>query len=463
MESNTNNFGSNYSTEPPAEIPPSSTKKMILFSFPRISSALLLGLIGFALFTLYTTGFGLDETKVTNRLTIGYIAIAISQPFFGWISDVTYIKKLGGRKPFVFLLAPVLVVSFLLLMMPSLVLENPSDETLLTWFFIWNTLFEVAYAVTTPYQAWMAQLFNTADRPKCSQIQNIANFIGQVIQTLFAMLILTDFAVNIESNPNYIPPEYLWGCILFAATFIISFYTSAILMPTEPQKVQKSNLLENLKVALKNAKYQKVVFMQGFASIGWVMAGTVILKYLTDVLQLNMMQNIIVSGSMIIGMVIFLEFWKRMIAKKGKTQSIKMVFIFGAIVMPLSLIGLIYVENTLWFGLLLVWGYAFVLGGWYLFPYIMYADLAEDDERQTNVQKAGLYIGYPSIILNLFQAFGVFLLGQLYKFGDTTVGTNTFNLGNVLWGPVVSIILIGVYFYTKKYVLIDFEWAKSDK
>ncbi|MHA1520796.1 MAG: MFS transporter [Promethearchaeota archaeon] len=462
MESDNYDTGSISLNGPPIEIPPSSTKKMILFSFPRISSALLLGLLGFALLTLYTTGFGLDPTKVANRMTIGYIAIAISQPFFGWISDIVYIKGIGGRKPFVFILAPILVVSFILLMMPPLFLENPSDEALLNWFLLWNTLFEIAYAVTTPYQAWMAQLFNTADRPKCSQWQNIANFIGQVIQTLFAMLVLTDFAKNIENDPNYIPPNYMWGCFIFGAVFLASFYTSTIIMPVEPRRVQKINLLENLKTALKNIRYQKVVFMQGFASIGWVMAGTVILKYLTDVLQLNMMQNIIVSGSMIIGMVIFLEFWKRMIAKKGKTQSIKLVFLFGALVMPLSLIGLIHVENTLWFGLLLVWGYAFVLGGWYLFPYIMYADLAEDDERQTNVQKAGLYIGYPSIILNLFQAFGVFLLGQLYKFGETTVGTNTFNWGDVIWGPIVSVILIGVYFYTKKWVLIDFDWAKAE-
>ncbi len=455
MESNTS-LGS------PVEIPRASTRKMMLFSFPRISSALLLGLLGFALFTLYTTGFGLDETKVTNRMTVGYIAIAISQPFFGWISDVTYIKKLGGRKPYVLVLAPILVVSFLLLMLPPLFLDNPSEDTLLRWFLLWNTVFEISYAVTTPYQAWMAEQFHVLDRPKCSQIQNIANFIGHVIQTLFAMLILTDFATNIENDPNFIPPAYLWGCIIFGVFFIASFYTSTLLMPIEPRKVEKSNLIQNFKVALKNIRYQKVVFMQGFASIGWVIAGTVILKYLTEVLQLSTMQNIIVSGSMVFGILIFLEFWKRMIAKKGKTQSIKMVFIFGAMVMPLSLIGLIDVENTLWFGLLLVWGYAFVIGGWYLFPYIMYADLAEDDERQTNVQKAGLYVGYPSIILNLFQAFGVFLLGQLYKFGDTTVGTNTFNLGNVIWGPIVSIILIGTYFYTKKFVLIDFEWAKSE-
>lgn len=445
------------------EIPPASTKKMMLFAFPRIGSSLLLGLIGFALFTLYTTGFGLSEPKVTNRISIGYIAIAISQPFFGWISDVVYIKKLGGRKPFVFLLAPVLVLSFICLLMPQLFLENPTDEALLRWLLIWNTLFEISYAVTTPYQAWMAEQFNVHDRPKCSQIQNIFNFIGQVIQTLFAMLILTNFEDNVTNYRNHIPAAYFWGVILFGAFFLFAIYFSAFFMPTEPKKVEHPNLLENFKIALTNKRYQLVVFMQGLASIGWVMAGTVVLKYLTDVLFLGTTQKIIVSGVLVLGIVFFLEFWKRNIAKHGKTKSIKMVFLFGVLFMPLSLIGFIPVENGLWFGLLIAGTYAFVVGGWYLFPYIMYADLAEDDERQTQVQKAGLYTGYPSIILNLFQAFGTFLLGQLYKFGDVTVGEHIIELGNLIWGPVVSVILLGVYFYTDKLVLIDFDWANEIK
>ena len=444
------------------EIPPASTKKMMLFAFPRIGSSILLGLIGFALFTLYTTGFGLNETQVTNRITIGYIAIAISQPFFGWISDVTYIKKLGSRKPYVFLLAPILVLSFICLLMPQLFLDNPSDTALLSWLLIWNTLFEISYAVTTPYQAWMAEQFNVHDRPKCSQIQNIFNFIGQIIQTLFAMLILTNFEDNVTEYRNTIPPAYRWGVILFGIFFLLSIYFSAFFMPTEPKKAEKPNLLENFKIALTNKRYQLVVFMQGFASIGWAIAGTVILKYLAEVLFLSTTQKIIVSGVLVLGIIFFLEFWKRNIARMGKTKSIKMVFLFGIFIMPLSLIGLIPVNNGLWFGLILVGGYAFVIGGWYLFPYIMYADLAEDDERQTNVQKAGLYVGYPSIILNLFQAFGTFLLGQLYKFGEIDVGVHTIKIGNLIWGPVVSIILLGVYFYTNKYVLIDFDWAKSN-
>ena len=163
----------------------SSTGKMMLFAFPRIGSSLLLGVVGFALLMLYTTGYGLDADKVSYIMGGGLVAIAASQFFFGWLSDVTYSEKLGGRKPYVFILAPVLVVSFIFLLMPGLVLKNIDDKTLLIWLGVWNTLFQISYAVTTPYQAWMAEQFTAEDRPKCSQIQNIFIPIGKTAQTHF--------------------------------------------------------------------------------------------------------------------------------------------------------------------------------------------------------------------------------------------------------------------------------------
>ena len=44
--------------------------------------------------------------------------------------------------------------------------------------------------------------------------------------------------------------------------------------------------------------------MQGIASIGWVISGTVMLKYLTDVLMLDTMQYIIMAATLILGMIV---------------------------------------------------------------------------------------------------------------------------------------------------------------
>ncbi|MHA1645972.1 MAG: MFS transporter, partial [Promethearchaeota archaeon] len=372
-----------------------------------------------------------------------------------------YSEKLGGRKPYILILAPLLVISFIFLLMPGLVLKNVDDETLLIWLAVWNTLFQISYAVTTPYQAFMATAFNVEDRPKCSQIQNIFNFIGQTAQTLFSMIILTGLTDDLQDHPEVVPPVLLWTCIIFGAIFIGSFYTSAILMPKEAKPAEKPNMIENLKTVFRNKNYLSVTLMQGIASVGWVISGTVMLKFLTDVLMLNTMQYIIMAAALILGMIVFLAIWRKIIKKNGKKKSILMVFIFGVFFMPISLLGLINWANPLYFALIFILGIAAVMGGWYLFPYIMYADLAEDDKRRTNVMKAGIYAGFPSIVLNLLQAFGLFILGLLFDYLPD-VKNDVIPWAMVVWGPVCSFFLILAIFFTKKFVKLDFEWEKKE-
>ena len=439
----------------------SSLGKMMLFAFPRLGSTLLIGIIGFTLLLLYSNGYGLEKSTVLFVMSGGYVAIAISQFFFGWISDVTYSEKLGGRKPYVLVLTPLLAISFIFLLMPGLVLHNPDSKTLLIWLIIWNTLFEICYAVTTPYQAWMAEQFSVEDRPKCSQIQNTFNFIGQAAQVLFSMIVLTKFADGLKENPNYIPPQFLWICIIFALIFIGSFYFSTFLMPNEAKPAEKPNLIENIKSTLKDKNYLLVVLMQGFASIAWIMVGTVMLSFLEDVLELTDMDFMITAGSLIIVTIIFFEVWKRLIKRNGKKRSILFVFLGGVIFLPISLLG--FTDwNALIIGLIFVFGLSAVMGGWYLFPYIMYADLAENDQRNTKTMKAGIYAGFPSIALNLLQAVGTGILGLLLKLPTIIIRTKEISIGMMLWGPVCSIILIGVIFYTKKFVKLDFDWEKNE-
>ena len=147
----------------------------------------------------------------------------------------------------------------------------------------------------------------------------------------------------------------------------------------------------------------------------------------------------------------------------GKKKSIIYVFIAGAIFMPISLLGLIDWTNTIYFAAVFVIGLAGVMCGWYLFPYIIYADLAEDDQRRTNVMKAGIYTGFPNIVLNLLQAFGLFILGLLFDYlPDVKVGTEDIPWAMIIWGPVCTFFLILAIIFTKKYVRLDFEWEKKE-
>jgi len=199
--------------------------------------------------------------------------------------------------------------------------------------------------------------------------------------------------------------------------------------------------------------------------MAWSMITTAMLKYLVDVLALNMIDYIISAVALLLTIFIFLYLWRRSIQKIGKKKALLYVFLLASMFLPVSLLGLIPMQNYLILGVIFIAGIGIILGGWYLFPYIIYADVAEDDEKSTGELKAGIYAGFPSIILNIFQAGSSFLVGALFSLPDLVrhyvTPSYSFSIGLIIFGPIASLILVVSYFYTRKFVKLDFEWEKA--
>ncbi len=440
-----------------------STKnsKRVLFGVPRLGSSLVLGIEGFALFSLYVLGYGIDEFLVGFALAMGYLSIALGQFLLGWLSDAKY-TKLGRRKPYILIFGPLLGISFIFLLLPGLFLPNMNDKSaLFTWLLIWDIIFRFSYAVTTPYQAWMAELFPANERPQVSQVQNTFNFIGNGIMALVTLLVFTNIFEEINLTPSVIPTSFLLIVVTFGLIAVILFLLIVFLLPTEHRYEIKTDLWENLKTTVKNKNFLLVTLMQGISGFGWSMISTVMLTFTILVLGLGGTDYIIIAVCILLGIFVFLYLWRKRIEKIGKKKTLLYIFLLAIIFLPISLLGLVSAIPSLILGIIFIIGIGAILGGWYLFPYIIYADIAEDDEKSTGDLKAGVYTGFPSIILNIFQAIGVFLLGVITSLPKIVIGTNYFSIGYVLWGPIVSLILIVSYFYTKKYVKLDFDWEKK--
>ena len=441
-----------------------SSIKKVLFGFPRLGTSIVLGIEGWALLTLYTSGYGLHPFLAGIAITMGYLTIALSQFLLGWISDAKY-TKWGRRKPYIIVFAPLLGISIIFLLLPGLVLDLNDSRTLFLWMLIWEIIFRASYAVTTPYQAWMAEEFPVEERPKVSQFQNTFNYIGNGIMALFSMIILTSYidALDLAVDLNIpIPINLSIPIFIFGILTIVLFYIIAFKMPTEPYYEIKSNLIENLKTIVKNKNFMLIVLMVGISGLGWSMVATTMLKYLQDALNMGTVDYIISAVALILAIFIFLYLWRRLIQKKGKKQTLLYVFICAVVFMPISLLGLIPMQSYLVLGIVFIMGIGAILGGWFLFPYIVYADLAEDDEKSTGELKAGIYAGFPSIVLNIFQAAGAFFIGSILSLPTISpTGTFSYSIGLILFGPIVSVVLLVSYFYTKKYVTLDFEWEKK--
>jgi GPH family glycoside/pentoside/hexuronide:cation symporter len=440
--------------------------KKIVFSAPRLGTSIVLGIEGWALLTLYTSGYGLHPFSAGFSIAMGYITIAISQFLFGWLSDAKY-TKWGRRKPYIIIFAPLLGVSIIFLLLPGVFIDLSDQGALFRWMLIWEIVFRASYAVTTPYQAWMAEEFPVDERPKVSQFQNTFNYIGNGIMAIFSILILTSFVDDLKIDINTpVPSIFLIPVMVFGLLTIILFYIIAFKFPTEPHYEIKSDLIENLKTLVKNKNFMLIVLMVGISGFGWSMITSVMLKYLEDVLNLSGNDYIIAAAALVLTIFIFLYLWRRTIQKSGKKKALLYIFIIAVVFLPISLLGLIPMSSYLVIGIVFIVGIGAILGGWFLFPYIVYADVAEDDEKSTGELKAGLYTGFPSIVLNLFQALGAFLIGSILSLPELlrhyVAEPYTFSIGLIIFGPIVSLILLISYLYTKKYVELDFEWEKKE-
>ncbi len=432
-------------------------KKAIIFSMPRIGLSMVLGIEGFSVFALYTIAYQVSPILVGLALSIGYISIALFSFLFGWISDMKY-TRWGRRKPYIIIFAPIIGLSFIFLMLPSLFLSDMNNKfVLFIWLLIWEILFRASFGIIVPYQAWMVEHFDINERPKVSQIQNIFNLIGTLVYWSYTYLVLTQVFNQISTNPNALPFSFIIPICLFGVLTIILFCLNAFLMPTEPEVKIKSNLKEILTICIKNKNFMAVAVTIGISSVAWVMIITQMLPFFETVLNLELSEYLLIFSINFLFVITFLEIWRRVIQKFGKKQTMLFIYILAALVLPITLLGLIPLNNFLFVGLFFMIGIGASLGGWYLLPAIIFADLAEYDERTTGELKAGTYTGVPSIFLNIFQALGVFLLGVINELPRITVGSLSYSMGLIIWSPICSLILLIAFFYTRKYLILDIE------
>ncbi|TFG12932.1 MAG: MFS transporter [Promethearchaeota archaeon] len=437
----------------------SPTSRYFLFGLPKLATNIIIGFADFSLATLYILAYRVPIFLVAIGLSLGKLTVAFSFFFFGWISDIKY-TRWGRRKPYLIIMSPILGLSFIFLLMPNLMISLSDKFLLFIWLIVWYQIFNITYALTAPYGAWMAEQFRFYERPKASQFDFTFASIGTAIMAIFSLIILTGFIGKIQKYPSVIPPEYFFSVIFFGVLVVILFYLVSFLMPTEPHFKIESNIFQNLKTILKNKNYISVNIMIGIGSLAWVQISSLILLFLEVVLVFEEIYYIIGAAIFLLGILFFIYIWRVLIYKLGKKRCLLYIFLSAIVFLPFTLLALIPMISTFIYGLLFIIGIAGCIAGWYLLQPIYIADIAEDDEKTTGELKAGIYKGFPSIFLNIFQSLGLLMMGIILSLPTITVRNSTFSIGYILWGPICSVILIIAYLYSKKYVKLDFEWEK---
>ncbi len=438
-----------------------STGKFLTYGMPRLSASLVLDTVDFGILFLYILVYGLPPILSGIALAIGKLSIAIGQFSMGWLSDRTK-TKYGRRKPFMFFYAPLTAISFICALLPMIFIQNPTAIVLFVWIIVFDAIFQWSYGgLTTPYQSWVSEQFMVHQRPKASAFQNLFGFIGAGVGIVFTLLVFPPLIETFQKTKT-VDPIFLILIFAFGISVILLFYICAFAFPVEKVEAPEMNFREDLKKVLKDKNFMRVCWLQGIAFLAIGMITPSLIGFVTIVLKIEGTTLYLVAVVLLVGIMGFLFMWKKLIDKKGKKQTFLIILLTGIVVLPLSLIGLLPGEISFLITIIWVLSIAAFMGGWYLFPYIWLADLAEDAEvRSGEGRKSGLYAGFPAILLNIFQAIALFITGFLLSLPN--VPGKEYSWGYVLWGVWCSGVIIVAYLFTKKLITLDFDWEKERK
>ncbi|NHJ84867.1 MAG: MFS transporter [Asgard group archaeon] len=397
-----------------------TAKQKFFYGICRFGTSIFMSVTTLATVWIYDNIFGLEDYPYLNSAAaaVGKIIIAFSGFIFGYISDILPGSKVNRRKIFIWIGSPAIAISFVMIFLPHLFIQPTSTWSIFSWYLVWNSLFNLFYGfLLTPYQSWMTEITTEDDRVGMSGIQNFTNLFSNLLGFGFVFLIpgLLDLeGGGLTGTANIV----LISCIVgFAVIEFLSFLPTLIAIKEKPVERVDRNLIREFRVVLTNKNYVIWFMAQGVYSMGLTLINALVLDFATDILQFTGFTQTVVFGLLVFGtiMVCFLA-WIPLSKKIGKKWSMIISFIFLVVVMPFSMIFKILTPGTLTFEYLgYLWAFLIGVGlsGPYLFPYAIVADIADKDERDTNESRAGMYNGFNSIPLNIFQALALLLVGYL--------------------------------------------------
>ncbi len=447
-------------------------KEKLSYGIGRLGSSITIDLADLFTGYVYFAFFGLSEDPFLAFLgvAIGKLVIAFSSYLSGYLSDRTN-TRWGRRRPFIVIGAPLLSIVFFLLYSPHLFLPaNSSPEVIFGYLLFFNSLYQATYGfLLTPFQAWMPEITTEEERLEISGYQNTVNLIAFIIGAGSAFLLpalLGGSAEELNLNePNSIFPFLTNGLLitalitLFALMVVIFFIPSLIVVKSKEIHIPQPSLVEELRVVLANKNYIWWTISRGFLSVALSIIMGIVLSWIDKALFFGTIEYLLFGLTLLSVMFIGFIFWGNFGNKYGKTKSFKLSMTWMVIWMPFTpFIGQIESISLIIPVLIQAMFFCILVGvgisGFYLLPYAIVADIVEEDERRTQESRAGMYYGFESIPLNLFQFIGYltvgFLLQNLPTVQSWQTGTEPFSLGFLLWGPVSTIfILISVLIFWK--------------
>lgn len=388
--------------------------------------------------------FGGGSFNIVNFLYPGFLALTVGlkpglvgiimllsrfwdasiDPFIGFLSDKTQ-SKIGKRRIYLLIVAPLVLVSMYFLFFPSYRLIASDGLKVLAVVTSYLVFTGVQSLIMIPYYSLASEISGDyQERASFNSFRLAFSIFSSIICVALPGIIVNAFGNEIL---GYQVMSLSFGA-LFMVTILITalFAKEEIVTPPSGEKLNISALVKPLKLR----PFRQYLLMHLMVQIPMAVMSSVFFFYTDFYISKT---EYAAGGSPIAGLIaaailfsmqiVALPIYLKMIAKKGKT----FVYRFGAYIWILAGLLIFFIppdSNPIYIYLIAaLMGFGISAPG--LIPHTMFGDVVDDGELKTHERLDGQMGGFGNFVTQLSQGIGVaivmFVL-QIAGFQEQVIG-----------------------------------------
>jgi len=409
---------------------PIATKKMSTWQLVAFGQLVLpMAVIGLPIAVyipaFYSGTLGLNLAAVGVILTLARFADVFIDPFVGQLSDRTH-TRWGRRRPWI-------VAGSLVMMVSSIMLFMPTGEISNIYLFIWVSAIYLGYTlIEIPYGAWGAELSHDYDeRNRITGSRNIFLLIGLLIA--ISVPIIVGAIATGDAEKGAATHEAM-SALGWLTAGLLPFCLFLILRTVREPEVPVStevNFFKGVRIVMRNGPLRIVLIATMLGALAGSINVGVAIFFFEHVAQLGKSSSILIFVLFLAG-VIGSPFWVRIGSAIGKHRGIGVAG-FSSLAAFATVPAIIYllkpVHPDLVFPAMLVVTLiqGFTMGASPILGQSILADVCDLDMIKSGEQRTAFLFAFLAMVKKFFEAIGVGIALPLLAWSgfDPKLSTNS--------------------------------------
>lgn len=413
--------------------------KRHLFGYGLTEMPLSMAATPMALFIVpfYTRDLGLSLAAVGTILMLARISDVLTDPLIGQLSDRTR-TRLGRRKPWILVGAPLLLASIWMLFAPSGPVTN-------FYFAFWLVALWLGWTlIGIPFYAWGAELSpHYHERTRIASVRTALGVFGTLIAIVVPLL--TGWGLGY----GYAIAESLHVVAIFASAVLVVAMVLLWQVPEGvPIETRRIPMREGIRVMWSNGPFRRLMFGFTLAALGPAIGAPLYILFVVHVLEANVASNLVLLVfyvANLIGVVL----WGLVARRFGKRNA----WLMGMTTVIIAQPGYWFLgPGDLHYMMIVFFILGIGIGSFTALPAAMKADVVDLDRIRSGEDRTGLFFSVWSLANKLVIAFAAgFVLNVLAFFDFQATGNNGPDQINALR---VVFIFLPVFFYVIAFLVM---------